>query len=221
MSTQIFSDALHAASQILQTPVIILLLFLMVVSVLCLGSILVETVTERRRLRKAMPAALAATDGKTTKELYQVIEDAGILSRHKRELRQLLDNRDSAEDTLCTIAQANLTKEEMTYRKAVEKTDMVSKLGPMLGLMGTLIPLGPGILALGNGDTQTLSASLLVAFDTTIAGVACAAVCYVISTIRKRWYRGYTVTLESLMETILEAIRKEKEPAARIGEVIE
>lgn len=42
----------------------------------------------------------------------------------------------------------------------------------MLGLLGTLIPLGPGIIALGQGDTQTLSTSLLTAFDTTIA--ACA-----------------------------------------------
>lgn len=53
---------------------------------------------------------------------------------------------------------------------------MIAKLGPMFGLLGTLIPLGPGIVALGQGDTVTLSESMNVAFDTTIAGVISAAV---------------------------------------------
>lgn len=59
---------------------------------------------------------------------------------------------------------------------------MIAKLGPMFGLLGTLIPLGPGIVALGQGDTVTLSESMNVAFDTTIAGVISAAVASVIST---------------------------------------
>ena len=70
----------------------------------------------------------------------------------------------------------------------------------MLGLMGTLIPLGPGIMALGQGDTYTLSVSLLTAFDTTIAGLIAAAFCLVISTVRRRWYSGYTADLETLMD---------------------
>ena len=83
---------------------------------------------------------------------------------------------------------------------------MVAKLGPMFGLMGTLIPLGPGIVALGQGDTASLAASLGLAFDTTIAGLISAAVCVVISHIRRKWYEDYMVSMESIMDCILEEV---------------
>ena len=87
---------------------------------------------------------------------------------------------------------------------------MIAKLGPMFGLLGTLIPLGPGIVALGQGDTVTLSESMNVAFDTTIAGVISAAAS-VISHIRKRWYNDDMVSLETLMEAVLEEVTSDVE----------
>ena len=45
------------------------------------------------------------------------------------------------------------------------------QLGPILGLLGTLIPLGPGLAALGSGDIVTLAEALTVAFDTTVTGL--------------------------------------------------
>ena len=100
---------------------------------------------------------------------------------------------------------ANLLEREQSHYDGILKcTDLVSKLAPMLGLMGTLIPLGPGIMALGRGDTYTLSVSLLTAFDTTIAGLIAAAFCLVISTVRRRWYAGYMADLETLMDCVLE-----------------
>jgi biopolymer transport protein ExbB/TolQ len=73
----------------------------------------------------------------------------------------------------------------------------------MLGLLGTLIPLGPGLIAMGRGDTYTLSLSLLTAFDTTIAGLAAAAAAYVVSGIRRNWYENYMTLLETLMLCVL------------------
>lgn len=78
----------------------------------------------------------------------------------------------------------------------------------MLGLLGTLIPLGPGIIALGQGDTYTLSKSLLTAFDTTIAGLVAAALAIVVSAIRRRWYREYGSVLEALCTEVLELTKK-------------
>ena len=57
---------------------------------------------------------------------------------------------------------------------------------------------------MGQGDTQTLSTSLLTAFDTTIAGLCAAAVCLVVTTLRKRWYGGYMADLETLMDCVCE-----------------
>ena len=87
----------------------------------------------------------------------------------------------------------------------IKKSDLVIKLGPTFGLLGTLIPLGPGIMALASGDTMTLSNSMLAAFDTTVIGLISAAICTVISLIRRRWYSKDRVMLTLIMEAVLEA----------------
>ena len=74
----------------------------------------------------------------------------------------------------------------------------------MFGLMGTLIPLAPGLIALGQGDTKTLSDSLLIAFDTTVAGLISAALSLFISSVRKSWYAGYSSSLEAVMDAVLD-----------------
>lgn len=79
----------------------------------------------------------------------------------------------------------------------------------MLGLMATLIPLGPGLIALGQGDTKTLADCLLTAFDATVTGLAAAAIAFAISRLRKRWYEGYLSSLEALMESLLEVFAGE------------
>ena len=78
----------------------------------------------------------------------------------------------------------------------------------MFGLMGTLIPLGPGIVAIGEGDTTVLANSLLIAFDTTVLGLIVAAVALVVSTIRKTWYAKYMAAFESAAEIVLENANK-------------
>ena len=78
-------------------------------------------------------------------------------------------------------------------------------------MLGTLIPLGPGITALGNGDTAALAASVGIAFDTTIAGLLAASAAVVISGRRKHWYGNYMTELETVMEAILEEIDQNAE----------
>jgi len=89
-------------------------------------------------------------------------------------------------------------------------TDLVARIAPMFGLMGTLIPLGPGLIALGQGDTKTLSDSLMIAFDTTIAGLVSGAVSYFISGVRKGWYEQYMSWTQTIMETILTVQQAER-----------
>jgi len=102
-----------------------------------------------------------------------------------------------------------LTETRARYDGIVNITNVIAKIGPMLGLLGTLIPLGPGIIALGRGDTYTLSTSLLTAFDTTVAGLICAAIALIVSVIRKKWYADYMSMLETLMECILDKEKKD------------
>lgn len=73
-------------------------------------------------------------------------------------------------------------------KKRIERADFITRLAPMLGLMGTLIPLGPGLAALGDGDVKILSTAMSVAFDTTVLGLLAGMTGFVIARLRRRWY---------------------------------
>ena len=129
-------------------------------------------------------------------------------------LTELLNHPALTADMREPLAIRLLDEEKQRCARLVRLSDLVAKLGPMFGLLGTLIPLCPGIIALGQGDTFTLSNSLLTAFDTTIAGLIAAAVAVVISTLRKSWYRNDTSVLETAMECVLEVSRCDEAQAA-------
>lgn len=77
---------------------------------------------------------------------------------------------------------------ELRARRRIERTDFYARLGPILGLMGTLIPLGPGLAALGDGNVKILSTAIQVAFDTTVLGLLIGATGFVLGRLRRRWY---------------------------------
>ena len=88
----------------------------------------------------------------------------------------------------------------------LQKTDIVTKVGPTLGLMGTLIPMGPGLAALGAGDVNTLANAIIVAFDTTVVGIGAGAVAYFVSKVRRRWYEEYLSNLDALADALLDKL---------------
>jgi biopolymer transport protein ExbB/TolQ len=200
------SEILHVIGQGILVPCLIVLLLLIVTSVWQLGDLLMELFTERRKTRVDVPALIKEIYEGGPARLQEVIEATRLVRRQKEALYMLIDSREMPRTSLIAMAQRLLATEEDKYERTTAVTDLVAKLGPMFGLLGTLIPLGPGIVALGEGDTATLSASLAVAFDTAIAGVSSAAVSYVISNIRKRWYDDYLTNFEVLMECVLEEV---------------
>ncbi len=82
-------------------------------------------------------------------------------------------------------------------KKRIERADFITRLAPMLGLMGTLIPLGPGLAALGEGDIKILSTAMSVAFDTTVLGLLAGMVGFVIARLRRRWYDKALIQMEA------------------------
>ncbi|CAA0101877.1 Uncharacterised protein [Halioglobus japonicus] len=83
---------------------------------------------------------------------------------------------------------ADLAHFERYAQRRLERADLLARSGPILGLMGTLIPLGPGLSALGTGNIEILATALTVAFDTTVIGLLVGLIAYLIGRVRRRWY---------------------------------
>ena len=213
--SEIIKDILRAVASSLQIPTIIILLLLILATIVLLGTFIAELFTERKALKVNIPALIDDMQGKNTTELDAVVSGSGLLKRQKEAAHELIVRIKYPNDTREALARQIISDEESRYSKITKFTDIIARVAPMFGLMGTLIPLGPGLIALAQGDTKTLSESLLIAFDTTVAGLISAAVAYVISGIRKGWYEKYMVGLETIMETILEEQNRERLKAYR------
>lgn len=198
-----FNNVLRSVSEGLRWPVIILLIILLAITIILLGTLIAEIFAERKYLKANMPDMVDDIRDRS-KDVRQTIKEGSLLKRQKEALLELTMHGDLTPTMRESLAVRLLSQEQAIYDRRLKITDFIAKVGPMLGLLGTLIPLGPGIIALGQGDTATLSESLLTAFDTTIAGLSAAAVALFISSVRKTWYANYMSILETLMECVLE-----------------
>lgn len=196
-------DTLRLVSGSLQIPTIIILLLLILLTIVMLGGFLIEAITERRVLKVNVPELVDELYGKSIGEMQRIIERSKLPKRQKKAFQEIAKRTAYPNELRESLARQLAADEEYRYKRTVKVTDLVARLAPMFGLMGTLIPLGPGLIALGQGDTKTLSDSLMIAFDTTVAGLISGAVSYFISGIRKGWYEQYMTWTDTIMETIL------------------
>jgi len=216
LQTQL-ADIMHIVSQALLVPVIIVLLAFIGYALYQIGSIIAEAVTERRNFKVETPRFLKALMDASCAEVPDVIQKSGLLNRQKIALLTVYDYRCMPGDALIALVRRLVSEEEARYRRKVDRNNAAAKISPMVGLMGTLIPLGPGVAALGRGATTTLSSSLLIAFDTTVAGLIVAALCLAIGKIRSNWYDDYMSALDAAMATMLEKI-EQLEDAGELGD---
>lgn len=203
------NQAMRAIASAMENPVIILLLLLLVVTIFLIGWLISEIITEHRHLKEKLPHLVdVLNETKTGEETKEAIRKSRLLKRQRNALLELLSHPDITPLMRESLAARIVEEEQNVYSRRIRISDIIAKIGPILGLLGTLIPLGPGIIALGQGDTITLSSSLLTAFDTTILGLLSAGTAMVISTIRKSWYNNYMSVLETLAECILEVEKR-------------
>jgi biopolymer transport protein ExbB/TolQ len=199
---------MHMVTSGLLIPTITILLLLLAVTLVELGGLLTETITEWRRNKINVSELVDSIQGGNTGEIRKKVEESHLLKRQKAAIYELIRYDNLPVATLQALARRLLVREELYYARITGRTDLIARLGPMLGLMGTLIPLGPGLMALSQGDTRTLAESLMIAFDTTVIGLAAAGIAYFISRLRKRWYEDYLSSLEALMDSLLEVFAR-------------
>lgn len=212
MDVSRLNAAMRAVASAMQTPVILILMLLLAFTVFLIGWVIVEFFTERRLLKAKLPALVdALNETKNREETKECVAKSGLLKRQRAALTELLSHPELTPLMRESLAVRIVTEEQSHYDVRLKMSDLVARIAPLLGLLGTLIPLGPGIIALGQGDTMTLSSSLMTAFDTTILGLISAAAAMVISTIRKNWYNNYMSVLETAAECILEVEKRNDE----------
>ena len=211
MISENVNSILRAIVANLQTPVVIILLILMIATVVVAGTFVFEFFLEHRRLQADVPKLIETMNTTKVCDMSDLVNRNELLPRQKKVLKQLIQEQKMDSESREIYAAQLLFEEEEHYQNYLRWPQMISKLSPMFGLLGTLVPLGPGLMALGEGNTALLSQSLLIAFDTTSAGVLIAAVALVIAQIRRQWYRNYAQVLESLMEVILDKMKAEEQ----------
>ena len=207
--SEFLTAALNVVSQSLQIPVIIFLLIFAVFAVFTFGG-LISDYSSRIKLTREYKEKLifSLVNASSVDGLVNIVRNSEIYDAQKEVLLKIIDAHSLSSDSREAWALNLIEEEEVTMAKSLEKVDIVTRIGPTLGLMGTLIPMGPGLAALGSGDVTTLANAIIVAFDTTVVGIGAGAVAYVISKIRRRWYEEYSSNLQLFVNAVLENLNK-------------
>lgn len=183
-------NILFEISDALRYPVLILAVLALIVVIAEVGILIGEQ--RRRKVRSVARTehavdvareAFAAGDRATA---LRAVTSVGYNDAMNEALAAIVEQRDHA-DAANRIAK-RLAEYDYRSVKRLERTRILVRMGPALGLMGTLIPLSPALAALGDGDVNRLTDDLRVAFSVTVAGLLVGAVAFAVSLVRDRMY---------------------------------
>ena len=188
--SQSLYDAIFAVAKALEVPVILAALLALAAVVVELGAYLVEAWTRRRR---SFPG-LAATAAEARREL-----DDGDREGAARTLSPMAWSAGMATaldafaaHSAMPGADTRLAKELAEFdfgrQRRLARTRLLVRIGPALGLMGTLIPLSPALQGLADGNIHALTDNLRVAFSVTVLGLLIGAIAFALSLGRDRMY---------------------------------
>lgn len=198
----IISDILYWISTGLLVPVIVLLIILFVRALLLVGSFYGQYLSIRKTealLREELNALTPVTVAELSGKLPEKSSSLVISS-----IRQILNAQDSPAQIQRLIANFEIAADKDL---AISKT--LTKLGPILGLMGTLIPMGPALAGLASGDIASMAYNMQIAFATTVVGLVAGAVGFLTQQVKQRWYLQDMTNLEFITELINEKNQKQ------------
>ena len=206
------SDVLFWISNGLLVPVVVLLILFFLRSLLLIGNFFGQYLQIRKVDRLFMTKVEALTPA-TVGELR-----ASLPANTKSPLLSCLAGMlDTTKDR--AHRQLLLSDYEIAADKDLGTSKTLSKMGPMLGLMGTLIPMGPALVGLSTGDIGSMAYNMQVAFATTVVGLFSAAIGFITQQVKQRWYTRDLNRLEFVSE-VLDGCAGEQEVETKAGEEV-
>lgn len=190
-ATDGLAEALARIASSLRTPVLILALLALIICAAEVGRFAIELYSRARAGRNALRTL--------ARQVMANPSQAAVLSMRAPS--------PFARAALLNIARATLAGEqagvehaladyELAVQRRLDHTRILVRAGPALGLMGTLIPLAPGLAALGHGDVSTLATDLRTAFAATTIGLLVGTVAFALTLTRTRMYTEDLTALE-------------------------
>ena len=193
----IISDILYWISTGLLVPDIVLLIVLFGRALLLVGSFYGQYLSIRKTealLRNELNALTPATVMELADKLPE--KSSSLVISY---IRQVLQAHESPAQIQRLLANFEIAADKDL---AISKT--LTKLGPILGLMGTLIPMGPALAGLASGDIASMAYNMQIAFATTVVGLVAGAVGFLTQQVKQRWYLQDMTILEFLSELLNE-----------------
>ena len=193
----IISDILYWISTGLLVPDIVLLIVLFGRALMLVGSFYGQYLSIRKTealLRNELNALTPATVMELADKLPE--KSSSLVISY---IRQVLQAHESPAQIQRLLANFEIAADKDL---AISKT--LTKLGPILGLMGTLIPMGPALAGLASGDIASMAYNMQIAFATTVVGLVAGAVGFLTQQVKQRWYLQDMTNLEFLSELLNE-----------------
>ncbi|HIS33427.1 MAG TPA: MotA/TolQ/ExbB proton channel family protein [Candidatus Avirikenella pullistercoris] len=189
------NNALYWLSTGMLVPVIVFLLFFFVRSLMMIGGFYGRYVN-RSKVNVKIHRQL---DERSVPEFLDTLGDYPKSNELIASLERVSRFRDSA-----PALDRQLGDYEIVADKELGKSKLLVKIGPILGLMGTLIPMGPALTGLATGDVESMAQNMQVAFATTVVGLIIGAVGFITLQVKQRWYADDMNILEYVVESLKE-----------------
>ncbi len=183
---------LNLISTALLIPTIIILILMFVKALFLIGSFF-GIYADRNRFKKKIQPVIEGIQDENTK-LDIKASKRHILSKYLMEMEEISWEQFEGEKKLTDI--------QLEYKKELEPIKILMRSGPMLGLMGTLIPMGPALAGLASGDIASMALNMQLAFSTTVLGIFIGLSAFILLEIQKRWANEDFLKLSHLYDKI-------------------
>ncbi len=166
----------------LQVPVVVAILYLLARGLFALGAFYGLWADRQRRQRR-----MTQETGGIDSASVQTVTEALTANVRRPDALHAAVNALLRQPTDPAWHERVIADFELRTDRQLSLYRTMTRIGPLLGLMGTLIPLGPALVGLAAGDISLLARKMEVAFATTVVGLVIGAIGFLLHQAANRW----------------------------------